>query len=164
MLRTRQVRARLDEVLLRVPVLGKLIGRVLLGRVMRIWAAMLRSHVPLLETIDHSKAAASNAVVLRLVHQVEDAVAAGGRVGRVLASSHLVEPIIASAITTGEENGRLNEAVEFVSDWLDEDNTQLIAGAARLAEPALLTLMGLVVASAALALFVPLFDIAAAGG
>jgi type IV pilus assembly protein PilC len=164
LLRNRHVRQKLDVLLLRVPLVGRLATRVLLGRVLRVWAAMLRSHVPLLEAIDHSKAAVSNAVMRRLVNRVHEAVASGGRVGRVLGDSPLVEPIVASAIATGEENGRLNESVEFVSSWLDEDNARLVAGAARLAEPLLLAFMGLVVGAAALGLFLPLFDIAAAGG
>ena len=112
----------------------------------------------------HSKAASGNRAYRHLVEHVYEAVAAGGRVGRVLGETVLVPPVIASAIATGEENGRLGEAVEFAADWMDEDNTQLVAGAARLAEPVLLAMMGAVVGATALALFIPLFDIAAAGG
>jgi general secretion pathway protein F len=163
MFRSAHVRERLDAVLLRAPLVGRLIARVVMARVLRVWAAMLRSHVPLLETIEHSKAAVTNAVLLQLVNQVQESVSSGGRIGRVLGDSPLVEPVVASAISTGEENGRLGEAVEFVSSWMDDDNSQLISGAARLAEPALVVLMGLIVAAAAMALFIPLFDIAAGG-
>jgi type II secretory pathway component PulF len=161
--RSRHVREQLDGLLLRAPLAGRLMARIIMGRVLRVWAAMLRSHVPLLETIEHSKAAVTNTVLLRLVEQVHESVSSGGRVGRVLGDSPLVEPVVASAISTGEENGRLGEAVEFVSRWMDDDNSQLISRAARLAEPALLALMGLIVAAAAMALFIPLFDIAAGG-
>ncbi len=163
MFRSRQVREKLDVLLLRAPLVGRLIARIVMARVLRVWAAMLRSNVPLLETIEHSKAAVTNAVLLQLVNHVQESVSSGGRIGRVLGDSPLVEPVVVSAISTGEENGRLGEAVEFVSSWMDDDNSQLISGAARLAEPALVVLMGLIVAAAALALFIPLFDIAAGG-
>ena len=163
MFRSRQVREKLDVLLLRAPLVGRLIARIVMARVLRVWAAMLRSNVPLLETIEHSKAAVTNAVLLQLVNHVQESVSSGGRIGRVLGDSPLVEPVVVSAISTGEENGRLGEAVEFVSTWMDDDNSQLISAAARLAEPALVVLMGLIVAAAALALFIPLFDIAAGG-
>lgn len=158
------VRTSLDETLLRLPLLGPVVRRLQLARVLRVWAALLRSHVPLLETLQHSRTAVSSAVFRRLIERVEENVAGGGRVGRALADSGLVEPVLASAISTGEENGRLAEAVEFVSNWLDEENAQMVQQLTRAAEPVLLACMGLIVGGVALALFVPLFDVATAGG
>lgn len=162
-LRVQSLRRRFDALLLRLPVIGRVVSRLIFARVLRVWAAMLRSHVPLLETIQHSKSALTHVVFVGLIRDVEEAVAGGGSIGRTLAESGLVEPVVASAIRTGEENGRLSEAVEFVSKWMDDDNTQLVAALTRLAEPALLTVMGLFVGLVAMSLFIPLFDLATAG-
>jgi len=164
LLRLTRIASRLDELLLRAPLLGRLTARLVLGRILRVWAAMLRCHVPLLETIQKSRDASRNAQFLELLGQVEESVASGGHVGRALAQSPLVEPVVAAAIATGEANGRLAESVEFVSNWLDDDNTQLIAGVTRIVEPAMLTLMGVIVGLVAMSLFLPLFDLATAGG
>ena len=74
-----------------------------------------------------------------------------------------LDAVIASALSTGEDNGRLAEATEFVSTWLDEDIEQALTRLARLAEPVLLTVLGVAVGAIAMALFLPLFDIATAG-
>jgi type II secretory pathway component PulF len=161
--RVKSLRQHLDSLVLGVPVIGRVASRLIFARVLRIWAAMLRSHVPLLDTIQHSKSALTNRVFVRLLNKVEDAVAGGGSIGHTLANSGLVEPVVASAIRTGEDNGRLTEAVEFVSKWMDDDNNQLVAGLTRIAEPALLTIMGIFVGLVAMSLFVPLFDLATAG-
>lgn len=161
--RVQRLRLVLDALLLKTPVVGRLVARLTFARVLRIWAAMLRSHVPLIETIQHSRSALTNAAFVRLVSDVEEAVAGGGSIGRTLAESGLVQPVIASAIRTGEENGRLSEAVEFVSTWLDHDNGQLVASLTRVVEPALLAGMGLFVGLVAMSLFIPLFDLAMAG-
>lgn len=163
-LRLPAARARVDEVLLRLPVVGRLLTRLIFARVVRVWAAMLRCHVPLLETIRQSKESTTNRVILRLLDEVEEAVAGGGRVGQATAATGLADPVIVSALRTGEDNGRLAEAIDFVSEWLDEDNRQLVQQVTRLAEPLLLVVMGLVVGFIAMALFVPLFDLATAGG
>jgi type IV pilus assembly protein PilC len=91
-------------------------------------------------------------------------VAAGGRMGQALAAAGLADPVVVSAIRIGEDNGRLAEATDFVSDWIDEDNGQAVQHITRLAEPVLLAVMGLVVGLVAMSLFVPLFDLATAGG
>ena len=163
-LRTERLRVRFDALLLKFPVVGRVASRLVFARVLRIWAAMLRCHVPLLETIQHSRSALTNVAFVRLVSDVEEAVAGGGSIGRTLAESGLVEPVIASAIRTGEENGRLSEAVGFVSNWMDSDNAQLSAGLTRVIEPMLLATMGVFVGLVAMSLFIPLFDLAAAGG
>jgi type II secretory pathway component PulF len=79
-----------------------------------------------------------------------------------LAAARIADPLIVSAIRTGEDNGRLAEATDFVSGWLDEDNTNTVQHVTRLAEPAMLAVMGVVVGFVAMALFVPLFDLAGA--
>ncbi len=161
-LRHEETRERLDSALTRMPIIGRVVRRLLLGRVLRVWAAMLQSHVPLLDVIEQSKATVSNRRFVALIDRVHECVSTGGRIGQALAESQLVEPIVVSAISTGEENGRLAESVSFVSHWLDEDNREVIASATRLAEPILLAGMGLVVGLAAMTLFIPLFDMATA--
>lgn len=155
-------RTWLDDVLLRLPVVGRVMTRLTLARVVRVWAAMLRCHVPLLEVIRQSRDAVSNARFLRLISQVEETVASGGRMAQALGGTGLADPILVSALRTGEDNGRLAEAVDFVSGWLDEDNATLMAGLTRLAEPLLLAFMGVVVGGVAMSLFLPLFDMATA--
>jgi len=164
LLRQMAVQDSLEQILQRLPLIGPRLRRLELARVLRVWAALLRSHVPLLETLEHSRNTVGSVAFRRLIERVAENVAGGGRVGRSLADSGLVEPVLASAISTGEENGRLAEAVEFVSNWLDEDNAQGIQQLTRAAEPVLLACMGLIVGGVALALFVPLFDVATAAG
>ncbi len=154
-------RARLDNQVLRLPVVGRLMARLIFARVVRIWAAMLRCHVPLLETIRQSREAVSNNVFLRLVLEIEETVAGGGRVGQALARAKIADPVIVSAICTGEDNGRLAEATDFVSSWMDDDNATAVQHVTRLAEPLLLAIMGVVVGVVAMSLFIPLFDLAA---
>lgn len=158
-----RTRTWIDYAVLRLPVVGPVVGRLIFARVVRVWAAMLRCHVPLLETIQQSREAIRNAAFLRLLEHVEQTVSSGGRMAQAISSAGLADPMVVAAIRTGEENGRLAEAADFVSDWMDEDNTATIQHLTRLAEPVLLAVMGVVVGTVAMALFLPLFDMATAG-
>ena len=164
LLRRRATRDRLAELVLRLPLLGRLTSRLIFARVVRIWAAMLHCHVPLLDAIRQSRHAVSNPSFLRLIDEVEETVAAGGRIGQALSATGLADPIVVSALRTGEENGRLTEATDFVSDWMDDDNATTVQNITRLAEPTLLAVMGVIVGLVAIALFLPLFDMATAAG
>ena len=156
------VHTALTSALLRIPAIGPLYARVTIARVLRIWAALFSCHVPLLDAIRQSRLAVRNERFALMLKDVEEAVEGGGRIGVALAESGLVATIITSAIRTGEENGRLAEAVEFVSTWMDEDNASAIHNLTRLAEPMMLGVMGIIVGFVAMALFVPLFDLATA--
>lgn len=158
--RTQAVKDRMRTLLFEMPVVGRVLARFEFMHVLRIWSAMLRSNVGLLETIAQSKNASSNPVFRRVLDRLEEAVASGGHIGASLAESKHIDPIIASAVATGEENGRLSDAVEFVTDWLEEDNVQMLATLTRIAEPALLSVMGIAVGCVSAALFMPLFDMA----
>ncbi len=156
------LRQRFDLLMIRLPLIGRVVRRLVMARVLRVWGSLLRSHVPLLESVEHARSAARFAPFEKLIDEVRDSVSSGGRVGRALASSGLVEPIVATAIATGEEHGRLAESIEFVADWMDEDNSHTIATGMRLLEPMFLGLMGLLVGFIAMSLFMPLFDAATA--
>ncbi len=156
------VHAATTTLMLHVPVIGPLYTRITIARVLRIWAALFSCHVPLLDAIRQSRQAVRNERFAAMLRGVEEAVESGGRIGVALADSGLVAPIITSAIRTGEENSRLAEAVDFVSSWMDEDNASALHNLTRLAEPVLLGVMGVIVGFVAMALFVPLFDLATA--
>lgn len=161
-LRQRPVRGYLSSVLLRLPLLGPLGTRLILARLLRVWSAMLNSHVPLLDVVQKSADAVRGTAFAKLTTDIEGALSTGRRMGAVLSASTLVPPIVASAIATAEDNARLAEAVTFVSGWLDEDNSRSIQQLARIAEPLLLATMGLVVGGIAMSLFLPLFDMTSA--
>jgi type IV pilus assembly protein PilC len=81
--------------------------------------------------------------------------------GTLHGRSYLPSTVVA-AIAVGEDSGRLGDAMEFVSTWLEEQNELAIASLTRLIEPVILLVMGVMVGGVCIALFLPLFDIATA--
>ncbi|TWT41172.1 putative type II secretion system protein F [Phycisphaerae bacterium RAS1] len=152
----------LSRVVLRLPVIGKTVSAVVFARLLQLWAALLRSRVPLLEAIRHGREVSRNVVFRQLVDELETAVTEGRSMTQVLRSYPIVPPPVVAAISTGEESGRLGESMEFVGSWLEEESQSLISSATRLLEPAILILLGVVVGGVAISLFMPLFDIATA--
>lgn len=162
LLRRREGRALLLRQLMRVPLIRSVGARIGLARLLRVWSAMLSSHVPLLDTVRQSADAVRGTPLAGLAAAIEESLTTGGRIGTVLSDSPLVPPVVASAIATAESNARLPEAVTFVSRWLDEDNARVIRRWTQFLEPLMLVVMGVIVGTVATSLFIPLFDMATA--
>lgn len=162
--RTAPGRRTLGRLILRVPLLGRAVGGVILSQLLLVWAALLRSHVSVLEAIGQTRGITSNVVFARLIADVEQAVTEGRSISGVLGQSKVVPAPVVSAIAVGEDSGRLGESMEFVGKWVEEDTNGLIASLTRLLEPAILVFMGLVVGAVSVSLFLPLFEIATAAG
>lgn len=162
--RTQGGRATLGRLILRVPLLGRAVAGVLLSRLLLVWSALLRSHVSVLDAIAQTRDLTANPVFVRLIADVEQAVTEGRSISGVLKQYAVVPPPVVSALATGEESGRLGESMEFVGLWVEEDTNGLIAALTRVLEPSILIVMGLVVGSVCVSLFLPLFDLATAAG
>lgn len=157
-------RTLLSAALLRIPVIGRAIRGVLLASLLNIWAALLRSRVPLLEAVREARDAVASPQFRGLIDDIEQAILEGRSLASVLKNSSLVPAPIAATLHTGEESGKLGESMEFVAAWLEEDNDALIKAITKALEPGILILMGGVVGTVCVSLFLPLFDIATAAG
>ena len=96
------------------------------------------------------------------MNRVRDAVTEGHPMAAALGQSHLVPPAVAQGVSAGEQSGNLAEALIFVANWMDEENSQLVASLSKILEPLVLIFMGFVVGGVAISLFMPLFDMATA--
>ena len=161
-LRSRSGRHMLDWVSLRVPLVGHLIKSLIVARTCRLLGVMITARVSLLESMELTLSATRHSDFRRLLEDLKQDVTEGRPLAESMESSSLVEPAIVQAIAAGEESGNLGMALNFVADWLDEENRSKIAALSKVFEPLVLVVMGVVVGGVAISLFLPLFDMAAA--
>ncbi|MEE9294755.1 MAG: type II secretion system F family protein [Phycisphaerae bacterium] len=147
-----------------IPVVGKLIDGLILGETFRVMGMLLESRVGLLDAIDLVRGVTSNERFQSLYAGLETEVTSGGSLSRALESAGFVPAYICQAVRTGEESGNLGGAMTYVADVLDEDNEELLNTVTKLFEPTILILMGVVVGSVAISLFLPMFDVTSAIG
>ena len=93
-----------------------------------------------------------------LIDRAGEAVSRGQPMSTAFRNSDLVHPSIFEAIRSGEQSGQLSSLLLEVADFLDEENEVLLKGLIGIIEPALLVVMGALVAFVALSIFTPLFD------
>ncbi len=162
--RSAQGKRALSLMMLRVPVFGRLIRSLIVARICRIWGQLMESRVSLLEAVELTQNSMRNAEYRALLKSLADDITDGKSIGSTLMSTWLISRTLAAAILTGEESGKLSESLLFVADSLDDENQQALNSLTRIIEPIILVVMGVVVGTVAISLFLPMFDTATLAG
>ncbi|MCK4659276.1 MAG: type II secretion system F family protein [Phycisphaerae bacterium] len=152
----------LSDVQIQVPMLGRVMSRLIQAEILRILGMLIEAKVGILDALDLARGVTSNRRYHKLSDDIEQAVTSGEGISSAMERSRLIDPSICQAIRTGEESGSLGESISYVADVLDEENAELVDVTTKLLEPIILIGMGVVVGIVAVSLFMPLFDITAA--
>ncbi len=151
----------MDRNLVRVPVIGtlnRLAGTVLLARGL---CTLLRSGVTLLESLRTVERLIGNRYLASRVAGARDAVIQGGSLAAPLAAERAFMPMLAGMVAVGESAGTLDEVLEEVARFYEEELQRAIRRMAALVEPAIILFVGGIVGFVYIAFFMALF--AAAG-
>ncbi len=151
----------MDRQLVRVPVIGilnRLAGTVLVSRGL---STLLRSGVTLLESLRTVERLTTNRYLANRVAQARDAVMQGGTLAAPLAAERAFMPMLAGMVAVGESAGTLDEVLEEVARFYEEELQRAIARLASLVEPAIILVVGGVVGFVYIAFFMALFAAAA---
>jgi len=148
----------------RVPLFGALVRNIILARICRVWGQLLESRVGLLDAVRLTQRSTTNLDFQELLADIDEAITEGSSIGPSLKRSWLLPKTFAAAIVTGEESGNMAVSLLFVAECLEEENTQVLASLTRVIEPVMLSVMGVIVGTVAISLFLPMFDMATVTG
>jgi type II secretory pathway component PulF len=157
-------RRSLEHAMLTMPQVGRLTRGIALARTARVLGVLLEGRVAMLDALRLTRQAAGVQKFELLLERVEEGVTRGENVSGVLACSDLVPPAFVEAVRSGERSGQVHTVLLAMADTLDEDNEILLKTITGLLEPLILIVLGLVVGTMAISMFLPLFDLTAAGG
>ncbi len=149
--------------MLNVPKIGGAVRGLATARMARVLGVLMEAKVPLVDALRLARDSAGHPAYSRMIERAEQAVTRGETVSSVLANPALVDPSVCEAIRSGERTGQLAPVLLTLADHLDEDNEILIKTITSLMEPLILLVMGMVVGTVAVSMFLPLFDLTAAG-
>ncbi|MGD9798414.1 MAG: type II secretion system F family protein, partial [Acidimicrobiia bacterium] len=152
-------RARWDVVKLRVPIFGKLVHKTALSRFSRTFAVLLHSGVPILESLEITSDTVNNTVVGRAITDVQDAVMRGESLSAPLAKHDVFPPMVTQMMAVGEETGAIDEMLEKVAEFYDQEIEATVDALTSLLEPLLIVVLGGAVGGMVVALYMPMFNI-----
>ena len=152
------VRGRVDGWLLRIPALGPILHQAAVARFARGLATLTAGGVPVLTALDVAKGVVRNRVIVGEVERVRSAVERGERIADTLSVGKVFHPDVIQMVRVGEESGRLDVMLEKAADFYDRKVQFALKQFVTLLEPALLIVLGGLVAFIMASLLLPMFD------
>jgi type IV pilus assembly protein PilC len=156
---TESGRATWDRFKLRVPVFGKLTHKTSMTRFARTLAVLLRSGVPILESLEITSETVNNTVVSVAVKDVQEAVKRGETIHEPLARHDVFPPMVTQMLAVGEETGNVDVMLEKVADFYDQEVEATVNALTSLLEPLLIVVLGSAVGGMVISLYLPMFKI-----
>lgn len=157
-LRTPDGRWRWDRLKLRLPVFGPLFQKVALSRFARVFAAMQKSGISMMLTLDIVAETVGNVVISKAVSEMKEALREGKGLVKPMEASGLFPPLVTQMVAVGEETGDIDIMLNKVSDYYDRDVDYTLRNLSTMIEPILLLFVGGMVLLMALGIFLPMWD------
>ncbi|MGE3396809.1 MAG: type II secretion system inner membrane protein GspF [Sphingomonas sp.] len=153
------IRLKFDAFLLRLPMIGRLIRDLHAARMARTLSAMVASRLPLLEGLRLTTETVHNRVLRRASAQIAETVRTGGSLSGALRRAGVFPPLLVYLAASGEAAGRLDMMLERAADYLEREFDAFTATALALLEPAIIIVMGAVVAVIVLSILLPILQL-----
>ena len=149
----------LDVIKLHLPVIGKLSGKICVTRWTRTLGTLIGAGVPILDAINTSRETAGNEVYANMLGNVQNSIRQGESFAAPLKQSKTVDLIVSNMVAVGEETGDLDKMLLKVADNFDEQVDVLVAGLMSLLEPIMIIVLGLIVLTIVLSIFMPIVGV-----
>jgi type IV pilus assembly protein PilC len=156
--RTAAVKARLDVFKLRIPVFGKLNRMVVVSRFMRTFSMMAQAGISVVDSLELAKRVADNAEMGRISNILQQEIMVGNNLATGMSKFSLFPPMIVQLTAAGEEAGVLTEMLGKGVDFLDTHIERSIKSLLTKIEPIMSVLMGAIVGTILLGVYLPMFD------
>jgi len=152
-------RAQIDKAILRIPMLGAAARKFATSQAARTLATLLGGGIPLVQALDISARSLSNRYMAGELAATQQRVQEGQSFAVALAERGVFPDVAVKMVEVGESTGALQEMLNSLADFYDEEIDTDVERFIKLIEPALLVIMGLVIAAVVLALYMPLFEL-----
>ena len=152
-------RARFDRLVLTIPWIGPTVRKFTTAQMARTLSTLIGGGIPLVNSMDVTARSVSNRYMANELDTVTQRVREGQGLAASLAARAVVPDVALKMIQVGESTGSLQDMLSSLADFYDEEVDTAVGRFVTLIEPALLVVMGIVIASLVLALYMPLFQL-----
>lgn len=157
-------RAHFHRLVLQVPWIGPTARKFATSQLARTLATLLGGGIPLVNALEIASRSMSNRFLARELDDVGRRVREGEGFGRALLARGVFPDVAVKMVEVGEQTGALQEMLNSLADFYDEEIETEVGRYITLIEPLLLVLMGIVIAVVVLALYMPLFELSSVMG
>ncbi|MEO8308817.1 MAG: type II secretion system F family protein [Pseudomonadota bacterium] len=159
--RSRPMRQWIDRALLKLPIIGPILNKAAIARFARTLSTMFAAGVPLVEAMESVAGATGNIVYEDAVLAMRDEVATGTRLQRAMDNTGLFPNMVVQMIAVGEEAGALDDMSGKVATFYEAEVDNAVDAMSSLLEPLIMAILGVLVGSMVIAMYLPIFKLGA---
>jgi type IV pilus assembly protein PilC len=152
-------RMRVDSTLLRMPLLGVIFRKVAVARFCRTLSTLISSGVPILDGLDITAKTSGNALIEQAIRQVRARIETGETISAPLRATGVFPPMVVQMIGAGESTGALDAMLAKIADFYESEVDVAVAGLLTILEPILICVLGVIVGTIVIAMYLPLFEL-----
>ncbi|RLB29250.1 MAG: type II secretion system F family protein [Deltaproteobacteria bacterium] len=162
--RTKSGKRNIDSVLLKLPIFGELIKKVAVARFTRTLGTMVSSGVPILDALEITAKTAGNVIVEEVIYDARSSIAEGQTIAEPLSETDIFPGMVTQMISVGESTGALDIMLEKIADFYDDEVDATVSAMTSMLEPLLMLFLGGSIGGLVVAMYLPIFQMAAAMG
>jgi type IV pilus assembly protein PilC len=157
-------RKQTDSLFLKLPIFGNLLKKTAVARFTRTLGTMISSGVPILDALEIVAKTAGNVVIEEIIYEVRGSIAEGQTIAEPLSENDIFPGMVIQMIAVGEATGALDSMLEKIADFYDEEVDAAVAALTSMLEPLLMLFLGGSIGGLVIAMYLPIFGMAAAMG
>lgn len=150
---------RIDHILLKLPVFGLLLTKSIIARFSRTLAITFSAGLPLMQALQAAGNVTGNRIYQLASCRIQDAIAYGQQLNLALENTGLFPALVIQIVAIGEESGTLEIMLNKIADYYEDEINHTIETLNILLEPFIMAILGIVIGTLLLAVYVPIFKL-----
>ena len=157
-------RRTIDRLVLKLPIFGVLTIKASVARVTRTLATLLSSGVAILESLDIVAKVAGNKIVEEALVVAKERISEGRSMSEPLEQAGIFPPMVVQMVQVGESTGALDNMLNKIADFYEDDVDNLVTNMTALMEPMIMAFLGVILGGLVVAMYLPIFKLGTAVG
>jgi type IV pilus assembly protein PilC len=161
---TEKGRLTVDALVLKSPIFGPLLKKIAVAKFTRTLSTMMQSGVPILEGLGIVSKTAGNRIIENALMKTRQSISEGKTIAEPLLETDIFPAMVVQMIAVGEATGALDTMLAKIADFYDDEVDAAVGAMTALLEPFMMVFLGGVVGGMIVAMYLPIFQMAAAVG
>jgi type IV pilus assembly protein PilC len=159
---TEQGRIVIDNLTLKIPIIGDLIVKSAVARFTRTLGTLVSSGVPILDSLEITARASGHAIIELAILATRDSIKEGKTIAEPLEATEVFPPMVVQMISVGEQSGALDSMLAKIADFYEEEVDTAVEALTSAMEPLMIVILGVTVGGVVIAMYMPLFTLISA--
>lgn len=151
-----------DTIILKMPILGPVMRKVVIARFTRTFGTLIASGVPILDAMEITAKSSGNSVIEAALMDAREKISEGKDLGTPLKESGVFPAMVIQMITVGEQTGAMDQMLQKIADFYEDEVDTAVDGLTKLMEPMMMVVLGGIVGFILIAMYLPIFELGGA--